>query len=96
MGQVITVRQALQLVADNPVMVDDEIIQHPVHELICRHLFEIANQPDANVRGALVRANKARRIILDRLVGRRRPGSHPATKVEVQIDFIDLTGGELE
>lgn len=91
----VTVRQAMQYVADHPEMSDDEIIQHPVHELVCRTLFDIANKPDAGERGSLTRANKARKLILDRLVGKRRPGSHPATKVEVSIDFVDLTGGEL-
>ena len=30
------------------------------HELIARTLFDIANKPDANVRGSMTRANKAR------------------------------------
>lgn len=92
----VTVRQALQQVADYPQPLDDEMIQWPVHELIARTLFEIANRPDASVRGNMTRANKARKMILDRLVGRRRPGSHPATRNNVDIELIDLTGGELE
>lgn len=91
----VSVRQALQAVADEPIMQTDEIIQVRVHELVARALFEIANTPDASVRGALARANKARKIILDRLVGKRRAGSHPATRQNVQIEFVDLTGGEL-
>jgi hypothetical protein len=89
----VTIRQALQNVADNPVMLTDEWIQVPVHELVARALFDIANRPDANQRGSMARANKARKMILDRLVGKRRAGSHPATKVQVEIEFIDLTGG---
>jgi hypothetical protein len=92
MGKV-TIRDALQRVADNPVLVTDEIIQLPVHELVCRTLFDIANRPDQARRGSMVRANKARKMILDRLVGKRRAGSHPATRNEVAIDFVDLTGG---
>ena len=92
----VSIRDALQRVADNPVMLDDEIIQLPVHELVCRTLFDIANRPDANQRGSMGRANKARKMILDRLVGKRRAGSHPATRNEVSINFVDLTGGELE
>jgi hypothetical protein len=92
----ITIRAALQNVADNPKLLTDELIQLPVHELVCRNLFEIANRPDAGQRGSLARANKARKMILDRLVGKRRAGSHPATRTEVSIDFVDLTGGELE
>lgn len=92
----VTVKAALRAVAENPAMPDDELLQHPVHELIARNLFEIANYPDAKVRGSLARANKARKMIFDRLVGKRRAGSHPATRNAVEIDFIDLTGGELE
>ena len=92
----VTIRQAQQQVADYPVMLDDDLIQRPAYELVARALFEIANSPDANQRGAMARANKARKMIFDRLVGKRRAGSHPATRGEVQIDFVDLTGGELE
>lgn len=91
----ITIKDAMQRVADNPVMTTDELIQVPVHELVCRNLFEIANNPDSSVRGAAQRANRARKMILDRLVGKRRAGSHPATRVEAKIDFVDLTVAEL-
>lgn len=97
MSRHVTVRQALQNVADYPVPLTDEVIQMPVHELVARALFDIANRPDAAQRGSMTRANKARKMILDRLVGKRRAGSHPATRTEVQIEFVDLTGGgELE
>lgn len=92
----VTIREALQRVADYPVMLDDEIIQVPAHELICRELYTIANNPDASVRGASTRANKARKMILDRLVGKRRAGSHPATREGVAIEFVDLTGPPAE
>jgi hypothetical protein len=92
----VTVRQALQQVADYPVPLDDEVIQAPVYELVARTLFDIANRPDASVRGSMSRANRARRMILDRMVGKRRAGSHPATRTAVDIDFVDLTGGEIE
>jgi uncharacterized membrane protein (UPF0127 family) len=92
----ITVRQALQQVADYPVPLTDEVILMPTHEMICRTLFDIANTPDAKIRGSMGRANKARGMIMNRLVGRRRAGSHPATRVTVDIDFVDLTGGELD
>ena len=92
----VTVRQALQNVADYPRMIDDEIIQVPAHELIARTLFDIANRPDASVRGSMSKANKARRMILNRLVGKRRAGSHPATRNEVEVEFVDLTGKQVE
>lgn len=97
MSKQVSVREALQRVADNPVIHTDEIIQLPVHELVARALFEIANRPDASVRGSMSRANKARKMLLDRLVGKRRAGSHPATRTRVDLEFVDLTGGgELE
>lgn len=95
MAKQVSIRDALQRVADNPELHTDEIIQLPVHELVCRNLFEIANRPDASTRGSLARANKARKMIFDRLVGKRRAGSHPATRVKVDLEFVDLTGGEL-
>lgn len=91
----VSIRQALQNVADYPNMVDDDLLQKPAHELVARALFDIANRPDASVRGSMSRANKARKMILDRLVGKRRAGSHPATREAVQVDFVDLTGGEI-
>jgi len=90
----ITVRQALQYVADYPNPLTDEVVMMPVHELVARTLYDIANKPDAGVRGSMTRANKARRMILDRLVGRRRPGSHPATRVDHSLEILDL-GGEI-
>lgn len=92
----VTIRQALQQVADYPQPLDDELLQAPIYELVARALFDIANRPDASVRGSMTRANKARKMILDRMVGKRRAGSHPATREVVQIDFVDLTGGEIE
>lgn len=92
----VTIRQALQNVADYPQPIDDVVLTKPVHELVCRTLFDIANNPDGAERGAMKRANTARKMIFDRLVGKRRAGSHPATRQEVQLDFVDLTGGQLE
>jgi hypothetical protein len=91
-----TIRAALQQVADYPNPVDDEVVNHPTHELVCRALFDIANRPDQSVRGSMARANKARKMIFDRLGGKRRPGSVPATGEVATIDFVDLTGGELD
>ena len=92
----VTVRQALQNVADYPTPLDDEVIQSPVHELVARTLFDIANRPDASVRGSMSRANRARRMILDRMVGKRRAGSHPATRIRGRHRVRRPTGGELE
>lgn len=93
--KIVTIRQALQHVADNPELDTDVLLEVPVHELVCRTLFEIANQPDMRQRGSMARANIARGMILNRLVGRRRAGSHPATKTRAQLKFVDLTGEEI-
>lgn len=95
MAKPTTIQQALQRVADNPEPDTDEMLQLPVHELVARTLFDIANKPDAKVRGSMARSNRARRMIMDRLVGRRRAGSHPATRNVEVLEFVDLTGGEL-
>ena len=86
-----SVRAALQYVANYPQPVTDEHIQLPVHELICRSLFDLANNPDVKVRGSYAKANKARKMIMDRLDGKRRAGSHPARKQTNSVEFIDLT-----
>jgi hypothetical protein len=93
--RIVTIRQALQNVVDHPELDTDAIITIPVHELVARTLFELANSPAKNNHITLSRANVARKIIFDRLVGKRRPGSHPATKQELVVEFADLAG-ELE
>jgi hypothetical protein len=90
-----SIKQALQHVADYPDPDDDNWLTKPTHELVCRTLFDIANHPDPSERGALTRANAARKMIFDRLVGKRRAGSHPATRNVEAVEFVDLTKGEL-
>ena len=91
----VSIRQAMQYVADNPDAPNDNFIAMPVHELVARTLFEIANSPTRQNRRSMKEANVARDIILKRLVGRRRAGSHPATKKKTVVEFKDLTGGEI-
>lgn len=90
--KVVTIRQALQHVADNPVLKTDALIDVPAHELVARTLFEIANGAQVSERGSLTRANAARSLIFTRLVGRRRAGSHPATNQKVELKFHPLAG----
>lgn len=90
-----TVREALQYVADYPQPVDDEVITMHTGELIARTLFDIANKPDANERGSLARANKARRLIMNYLAGRRRAGTTPHVKQANTLRMQDLTGGAI-
>ena len=86
-----TVREALQYVAENPDMKQDPI-DTPVWELIARILYDIANSPDARVRGSMARATRAQRMISDRTVGTRRAGTHPAQAREMTVMLKDLTG----
>lgn len=90
-----TVREALQHVADYPGSVDDDVILMHTGELIARTLYDIANKPDANVRGSMARANKARLLIMNRLAGKRRAGTAPHQKEVVRLRMTDLTGGEI-
>jgi hypothetical protein len=94
--KIVTIRQSLQHVVDNPVLQTDDLIGLPAHELVSRTLFEIANGAQISERGSMNRANIARNMIFNRLVGRRRPGTHPATQKKVELDFVDLAGEEIE
>lgn len=90
-----TIKEALQRVADYPNLIDDNWLELPVHELVARTLFDIANRPDPSERGSYTRANKAREMIFNRMVGKRRAGTHPAVSGDAELSFVDLTG-ELE
>lgn len=92
MSQHKTVRETLLHVAAYPDPVTDEVLVMHTGELIARTLFDIANKPDASVRGSMSRANKARKIILDRMDGKRRPGTGPQQKQEDVLTMRDLTG----
>ena len=91
-----SIREALQHVADHPVPATDVVLDVKVSELVARTLFDIANNPDSRVRGSVGRATKAQKIILNRLDGLRRPGTHPAAREAEGIEFVDLTTGVLE
>jgi hypothetical protein len=91
----VSIRQALQQVADYPVPLTDEVVNTHVHELVARTLFDIANRPDASVRGSMTKANRARKMILDRMAGRRRAGTKPPVPKNTTLEMRDLTGGEL-
>jgi len=88
------IREALQFVADHPES-DVELIDMPAWELVSRTLFDHANSPDSKVRGSMARATKAQKMISDRLVGKRRAGTHPAQAKQQQVVFRDLTEGLL-
>jgi len=91
-----TIRQALQYVDDYPEWPDTARLDMPVWEFVARNLFEIANNPDTRVVGSLNKATRAQKIILDRLTGTRRSGTHPAVRNENALVFTDLTTHTLE
>jgi hypothetical protein len=93
--KVVTIRAALQHVADSPILVTDRLLDVPAYELVCRTLFEVANGAEQDDKRSQTQANIARGLIFDRLVGRRRVGSHPATRKTVALEFVDLTAKEL-
>jgi hypothetical protein len=90
-----TIREALQHHADHPRHLDTLTITDPAWEHIAARLYWVANHPDARVRGSMGRATRAQKMILDRMVGRRRPGTHPAQASNESIEFVDLTAGVL-
>ena len=91
-----TVYEALKYVSEHSTPSTEDPIQMPVHEAVARKLFTIANSPDPRVRGSEARATRAQKIILDRLVGRRAPGTAPAQSEADELEFHDLTQGEIQ
>ena len=93
-----TVRQALHAVENSPDWPDDSVrarMDMPVHEMIARNLFDIANHPDPKNGASMARALRAQKIILDRLTGTRRTGTHPAVRNQKQVQMVDLTRVEV-
>ena len=88
-----TILEALKYVSTHPEPSNENLLQVPIYELVARKLFDIANYPDKKVRGSQARSIAAQKIIFDRMVGRRRPGTHPAQDADTEIDFDDLTQG---
>ena len=73
-----TIRQALHYVDEHPEWPVVERLEMEVWEIVARNLFEIANNPDTRVVGSVNRSTRAQRLILDRLSGTRRAGTHPS------------------
>lgn len=90
-----TIREALVYVGNHPEPTR-EPLDMPVWEHIARALYDIANNPDPRVRGAMARASRAQEIILNRKGGKRRAGTQPIRKTKSGITFRDLTIGALE
>ena len=93
----VSVKQALERVASAPPLDENaDYTELRVHELVARALFDIANDPNPRKPGAMARATKAQRMILDRMVGTRKPGSSPVGTGDSSLEFVDLTQGALE
>lgn len=91
-----TVRQALEYIEAHPDWPHDGLIDRldmPIWEMVARNLYDIAMRPDTQVVGALARATRAQKILLDRLTGTRRMGTHPAVRNSKQLKIKDLTVG---
>ncbi|QYC53820.1 hypothetical protein SEA_EUGENEKRABS_50 [Microbacterium phage EugeneKrabs] len=86
-----TIRQALSYVDRYPDWPDVERLDMPIWELVSRNLFDIANHPNVRVRGSMVKATRAQKILLDRLTGTRRQGTNPAVRNSKSIKLLDLT-----
>ena len=93
----VTIQQALTKVSEKWESARDmDLIGTPVYELIGFTLFDIANSGDVRVRGSIRRSTRAQKIIMNRMVGLRRPGSRPVTRENDGLEFVDLTMGLLE
>lgn len=91
----VSVRLALQRLSQNLEPSSPDVGEVPMWEHICRELYVIANSSDGRITGSTARANRARKIIFDKLVGRRRAGSLPATRVNESLEMGDLTKGSV-
>ena len=93
----VTIQQALTKVSEKWESARDmDMIATPVYELIGFTLFDIANSGDVRVRGSIRRSTRAQKIIMNRMVGLRRPGSRPVTRENDGLEFVDLTVGVVE
>ena len=88
----VTIQQALTRVSEKWESARDmDRIGTPVYELSGFTLFDIANSGDARIRGSIRRSTRAQKIIMNRMVGLRRPGSRPITRENDGLEFVDLT-----
>ena len=88
-----TIREALTHVANNPTPSTDIMIDVRASELVARTLFDLANHPDQRVRGSATKANRAQNIIMNRMTGSRKVGTHSVTRRSAGVEFLDLTKG---
>lgn len=97
MAKNISVRKALDIVSKEPANnLYDVTLDTPVYLIISRILFDMANDPNPSVKGAMGRANQAQRMISLRTAGVRPAGTVPLTGEVETIEFLDLTRGAIE
>ena len=91
-----TVQEALQFVSRHPTTTVPPI-DLPVWELVARQLFEKAYTVGGS-KQAQKDANTAQKMIFDRLVGKRRTGTHPAVSREEKVKIADWSqpAGEVD
>lgn len=90
-----TIKQALEYVASHPEWSGGTPLNSPLWENVARALYEHAGSPDVRVVGAVGRSVRATKMILERTVGTRRAGTHPAQRAKAQLRHVDLTGGAI-
>ena len=92
-----TISAALKAVADaEPVGPETDFLHLPVHFLVCSRLMHIAQHPQMGNKTSQAAAVRAQKLILDRMVGKRRAGTHPAQGQKTMLKFKDLTQGAIE
>lgn len=89
-----TVREAFNYVSKNPAPARPPI-EMPIWELVARHVFDTAYALGGN-RSEQKATVTAQKILLDRLVGKRRTGTHPAVAQERKVTLMDFTKREVE
>lgn len=84
-----SVQEAIEYVARHPDSSDIPLVM-PIWELVARQLYAQATVVTDNPR-QLKKVSAAQKILAERKVGRRRPGSAPAVKKETRIVVADFT-----
>lgn len=89
-----TVQEALQFASRHPQPTTAPI-DMPVWELVARQLFDKAYAV-GGTKQVQKEANQAQKMIFDRLVGKRRTGTHPAAPSTDSVEIADWTQPKAE
>ena len=88
-----SVRDALKHVDENPYWPAGDRHELPAWEWVARRLYQHANSADEQVSGSFGRALRAQKMLLNRMTGTRRTGTHPAVQRTTALKIKDLTMG---